>query len=100
VTYYLHGWLTDDLSGGLVTSDLTSGERLVLAHTDQRLAMSYADAILRRFVPEGRIATMSLDCSVEELCHAVAGMVGPSDGIQLVLPDDPVYLEVINQTIV
>lgn len=98
MTYFLLAWLEE----GLVSADLTNGYKLILAHSDPDLAQAYANATIHRHAPDGRIATIRMDSSREEVAQFVAtaaGIADPNDvgDLRLVFSDDPMYLHVLNQ---
>jgi hypothetical protein len=94
--FLILGWL----DGGLVTTQLTSGRRLVLVHTDERLATALGSAIVRSTGGGRPVATAELDCGRAELPAKLAKMLQAPELLtdyDFVFPDDALYLEVLNQ---
>jgi hypothetical protein len=91
--YYVLSW---GLDGGLITTDLTSGEQLLLVHTDRELALRYGSAIFQR---TGRgVATITLNSSRSGLRRKLERAAGKGSlaDVDLVFPDHPVYSQLVN----
>jgi hypothetical protein len=88
------------LEGGLITTDLTSGHRLILVHTDERIANACGSAVVKSTGGGQPVATVALDCGKDELPNELAEMMNAPELLTdyyFVFPEDPLYLEMINQ---
>ena len=97
MTYYLLLWLDD----GLVTVNLTSGQRLILVHSDKQLAATQMTAFLRRYGRGTAFVELELPRRKRKVKRKLESLVGAGllTGIDLVFPDDPMYLTLLNQTL-
>lgn len=85
------------LEGGLVTTDLTSGDRIILVHADRQLANRLGGHLAR--AAERAVATVEMEQPRDQVRGSIESMLGKDAlrGIELVFPDDPAYLPLMNQ---
>lgn len=93
--YHILAW---GLEGGLLTTTLTTGDQVVLVHTDEDLASRLGSRALEQ--TQRGVATVRYDLDRSELRGAIEralGDTGSLAGIDLVFPDDPRYVVLLNQ---
>lgn len=95
MSYYVLGW--DLEGGGWVTADLTSGQRLILVHSDQQLAVAHMIAVSREAGQRAAFVELESDkAGVKDKLESITG-VGSFSGVDFAFPDDPIYFAILNQ---
>jgi hypothetical protein len=94
MVYYVLVW---GLEGGLITVDMTSGQRMILAHTDMKPASRHMDALVQR--AKTAVAIVEVESPESHLKKKLDNIVGAGllSRIDLVFPEDQIYLAILNE---